>query len=167
MKVFRMFGMFIMVTFLCVNLSSCSDDDDEKENGGNGGGIVSGSLEGTWGLTNDQGWEIYNGEKEEWNDSYDPKNPSDEDVKMVITKTGDKTYNIKWYGFYDGEWRYEEGDDGKITVDGNVMTVTYADGDEIEESKNTFSLSNNQLVIIEREEFENGSFYDKMTYIRM
>lgn len=150
-----MFGIFIMAAFLCVNLASCSDDDDDDNKGGGGGAT---GLEGTWGLTKSQGWEIYDGEKQEWNVSFNPNNPVGEELKMVVTKTGDKTYLVKWYDFNDGEWQYDEGDDDRVKVEGNV--ITYIDDPD---EKVTFSLNNNQLVIISEEE----DFYSKDTFIRM
>lgn len=153
-----MIGMFLMATFLCVNLSSCSDDDDEEK-----GGAASG-LAGTWGLTHDMGWDKYNGETvNEWDVSLDPRNPvGDDDMKIVITKADGNKYNIKYYEFNGEGWEHVEGEDVRASVEGSVIT-------DLDDPTNTifFSLNNNQLVLEYKEVHEQDDFYNKMTFIRM
>lgn len=158
-----MFGMFLMAIFLCVNLSSCSDDDEE-EGGGNGGGVVTtAGLEGTWGMVNNHTWGVDNGEEFEYNNNYDPENPAGRgDSKIVISKTGEKTYYIKWYYFIDGGWQHTVEDDTRISVEGAV--ITNLDDPNL---KMSFSLKDNQLVVEVSETYESGGYHSKMTFKRM
>ena len=75
MKTLRLIGMAIVAIVMSVNFTSCSDDDDD---------IDIAQLEGTWGLVRDEGYEHYEGEKESWNDSYDPANPTEDCEKIVL-----------------------------------------------------------------------------------
>ena len=47
--------MAVIAVIMSVNFVACSDDDED---------IDTAQLEGTWGLTNDEGYEVYEGEKE-------------------------------------------------------------------------------------------------------
>ena len=54
MKILRFIGMAVIAVIMSVNFVACSDDDED---------IDTAQLEGTWGLTNDEGYEVYEGEK--------------------------------------------------------------------------------------------------------
>jgi len=63
MKTLRLFGYLVMVTVLSVGFVSCSDDDDDAD--------YSTSIVGSWQLSHSKGWEIYNGDRETWDDAED------------------------------------------------------------------------------------------------
>ena len=67
MKTLRLIGMAIVAIIMSVNFAACSDDDED---------IDVNQLEGNWGLVLDEGYEYYEGEKESWNESYDPAKPN-------------------------------------------------------------------------------------------
>ena len=97
MKTLRFIGMAIVAIIMSVNFVACSDDDED---------IDVSQLEGTWGLVRSAGWELCSEEteKDEWDDSYDPYNLSNESdsEKLVIKKLTDNTYSVAAYYYY--EW---------------------------------------------------------------
>ena len=126
--------MAVIAVIMSVNFVACSDDDED---------IDTAQLEGTWGLTNDEGYEVYEGEKESWNDQYDPANPiSDCD-------------NNQWH----------QNDTEKFTLDGNNLIPV--DGGTEFTSVKLLVVNSSQLVVEQKETDEDGDFYRKMTYKRM
>ena len=64
-KIELKFWLSCMVMALCVGFTSCSDDDDEGI-----AGDAKTLIIGTWQSTWTKGYEIYDGEKEEWDEAY-------------------------------------------------------------------------------------------------
>ena len=122
MKTLRLIGMAIVAIVMSVNFTACSDDDDD---------IDIAQLEGTWGLVRDEGYEHYEGEKESWNDSYDPANPTEDCEKIVISKVADNTYSFASSYYYGNQWH--TGDTGKFTLDGNKLIPVDGDAGEFAE----------------------------------
>ncbi|WP_368124592.1 lipocalin family protein [Bacteroides faecis] len=139
---------------MSVNFAACSDDDED---------IDVAQLEGTWGLTNDEGYEIYEGERDSWNDQYDPSNPTDDCEKVVISKGADGIYSMVHYEYYNNQWQ-QYGTE-KFTLDGNNLIP--ADGDAEVESVKLLVANGSQLVLEIKGTDEDGEFYNKMTYKRM
>ena len=80
MKTLRLIGMAVIAVIMSVNFIACSDDDDT---------IDTSSLEGTWGLVRNAGWELCSDEteKDTWDYTNDPYNPDYDSEKIVIKKT--------------------------------------------------------------------------------
>ena len=123
MKTLRFIGMAIVAIIMSVNFVACSDDDED---------IDVSQLEGTWGLVRSAGWELCSEEteKDEWDDSYDPYNLSNESdsEKLVIKKLTDNTYSVAAYYYYDSEWQMD-GSSQTLTLNGNTLTVSKTNGD--------------------------------------
>ena len=123
MKTLRFIGMAIVAIIMSVNFVACSDDDED---------IDVSQLEGTWGLVRSAGWELCSEEteKDEWDDSYDPYNLSNESdsEKLVIKKLTDNTYSVAAYYYYDSEWQMD-GSSQTLTLNGNTLTVSQTNGD--------------------------------------
>lgn len=69
--------MAVIAVIMSVNFIACSDDDDT---------IDTSSLEGTWGLVRNAGWELCSDEteKDTWDYTNDPYNPDYDSEKIVI-----------------------------------------------------------------------------------
>ena len=117
----------------------------------------------TWGLTNDEGYEVYEGEKESWNDQYDPANPISDCEKVIISKIADNTYSMTYYDYYNNQWH--QNDTEKFTLDGNNLIPV--DGGTEFTSVKLLVVNSSQLVVEQKETDEDGDFYRKMTYKRM
>ena len=76
-KYFMHLMAIMMVAMLGVGLASCSNDDDDDKNVTTS--VNPKDLVGTWGLTHAEGWEMWQGQKETYNETYDPLNPSSDD----------------------------------------------------------------------------------------
>ena len=148
MKTLRLIGMAIVAIVMSVNFTACSDDDDD---------IDIAQLEGTWGLVRDEGYEHYEGEKESWNDSYDPANPTEDCEKIVISKVADNTYSFASSYYYGNQWH--TGDTGKFTLDGNKLIPVDGDAGEFAE---LVVANSNELVIETKGTDEDGEYYNKM-----
>ena len=154
MKTLRFIGMAVIAIMLSVNFVACSDDDEDLDVA---------QLEGTWGLTNDEGYEIYEGERDSWNDKYDPSNPTADCEKMVIAKIADNTYSVTHYDYYNNQWNLSETE--KFTLDGNNLIPV--DGDTEFSSVKLLVANSSQLVIEQKGTDEDGEYYNKKTYKRM
>lgn len=136
------------------SFSACSDDDEEFDVN---------QLEGTWGLIRDQGWDIYEGEKEEWNDTYDPANPTDDCEKMVISKNDDGSYTVRHQYYYNGQWN-SDSDTESFKLEGRkLIPLDGGDGSNVQLA----SVSSTQLVIEVKYKDETEEGYNKMTYKKM
>lgn len=154
MKILRFIGMAVIAVIMSVNFVACSVDDED---------IDTAQLEGTWGLTNDEGYEVYEGEKESWNDQYDPANPISDCEKVIISKIADNTYSMTYYDYYNNQWH--QNDTEKFTLDGNNLIPV--DGGTEFTSVKLLVVNSSQLVVEQKETDEDGDFYRKMTYKRM
>ena len=133
MRTFRILAA-LMMAVVCVGLSSCSKDDDEKI--GSTDNIV-----GDWTITSDEGWELHEGEKDEWKDE-----DSDHFLKFYKDGTGthadDQEFNpFTWY------------------IDNNILTLNPTTSYYDEEVWTIKSLNANTLVL----EMSGTDFYNKLT----
>ncbi len=137
-----------------ISFSACSDDDED---------IDVAQLEGTWGLTQEEGYDYYEGEKEEWNDLYDPANPTEDCEKIIVSKIADNIYSVVHYDYYNNKWN-QSGTD-KFSLDGS--TLVPVDGSSEVSSTKLLVANSNQLIIEVKGTDEDGEFYGKLTYKRM
>ena len=132
---------------MCV-CSSCNKDDDGK--------IDSNSIVGTWKAVSDEGYEIYDGEKDEWKDTY-----GDDEYFTV-------TFNANGTGvtvdIYDGE-TYE--DEFTWNLSGNNLSIKFAG--QIEEVGKVESLTSTTLVVVYEWVSSDGKEkeYNKTTFTRV
>lgn len=128
--------------FTCL-FSSCSDDDD--------GAGSSSELIGTWQAKSSTGYEIYNGKKYSFDDTYE----GDEGDYITFKSDGTfETYNI------DGGKRYDD-DEGKWKLSGNQLSLYYYSEDELDEIEVTTieSITSTQLVTVSHEKDDDYEYY--------
>jgi len=94
-----------MVTVLSVGFISCSDDDDDAD--------YSTSIVGSWQLSHSKGWDIYNGNKDTWDDAED-------DTFWVFNSDG-TGYN--YYSYETGKFYFD------WSIKNDVLTVYEEGGD--------------------------------------
>ena len=127
-----------MMIALCIGFTACSDDDDEGI-AGDAKTLIVGTWESTW----SKGYEIYEGERDEWNeDVYTFKNDGSgtyKDVSESSTYTEDFTWSIS-------------GNKLKITFNG------YGDEATIK------TLNGNTLVLVSQDKDENEEYYDEISF---
>lgn len=142
-------GIFML---LPISLVSCSDDDEEGV--GNKSDLI-----GLWEPIHIEGYEIYDGEKETWN----------EDLNEV-DRGG--YYQLE---FLDGgifySYSYENGwekdvEDGKYRLNGKRL-VLRDDPDEEEYEMTIVSLTKTTLVLEGKESYDDEEYYEKVTYKRI
>ena len=136
-----------------LSFTACSDDDDD---------IDVAQLEGTWGLIQEEGYAIYNGKKETFNETYDPTNPTNEAEKLVISKVADKTYSVTSFYYYANKWN----NDGTANFSLNGSKFAPVEGNT-DTSMKLLSVTSEKLVFEISGTDEDGDFYGKMTYKRM
>ena len=141
---------FLMAAFavMCV-CSSCTKDDD--------GNVDSKSLVGVWKLVLDEGYEICDGEKEEWKETYG------DDESVIVTFNADGTGSE----VYDGQYEeYTERFNWKL--DGNKLSLKYADYDEVSMGR-VEKLTSTTLVTVYEWKSADGTEkeYAKTTFTRI
>ena len=132
-------ALFGLLSVMALGFSACSDDDDDVD--------IS-ALYGTWELIHSKGYEIWDGERESW----------DEDITSDYDKdriTFEEDGTVTGYEYYNGTWHVYES--ASFTVSGNqlringeavtilglsatrlVLAYSYKDGDEEEYSEDTY-----------------------------
>lgn len=150
-KIGYLLGLCAMVCCLAMGFASCSDDDDD---------VSSSELVGIWDPTHAEGYEIWDGEKDEWNENVN-SGTNDMDYNRVEF-LGDGTYNTYYY--YNG-WK-KETSGGTYRVNGNKIYVYDPDEDE-EYTLTIVSISSDKLVLEEKETWEDEEYYEKVTYKRV
>ena len=114
------------VAVMCV-CSSCSKDED--------GDVDSKSIVGTWNLVLEEGYEIYDGEKEEWKETYGG------DKSRIIT------FNADGPGSEVYRYEYiEDTDRFNWKLNGNKLSIKYAGDDDVEELR-VEKLTSTTLVV--------------------
>lgn len=119
MRTLRLIGMAVIAVIMSVNFAACSDDDDT---------IDTSSLEGTWGLVRNAGWELCSDEteKDTWDYTNDPYNPDYDSEKIVIKKLSDNTYSITSYYYSGSDWQMDGSQTG--VLDGKTIVLKDYDG---------------------------------------
>lgn len=141
---------FLMAAFavMCV-CSSCSKDEDSD--------VDSKSIVGTWNLVLEEGYTIYDGEKEEWRETWDG------DESLVITLNADGTGS----SVYKDE-NMENIDNFNWKLTGNKLSVKYA-GEENEDVGRVEKLTSTTLVTVYEWVSSDGmqKEYEKSTFTRV
>ncbi|MBQ2374760.1 MAG: lipocalin family protein [Alistipes sp.] len=116
------------VAVMCV-CSSCSKDED--------GDVDSKSIVGTWNVVSEEGYAIYDGEKEEWKETYGG------DESLITTFNADGTGSA----VYRDE--YIEDTIGKFNwkLNGNKLSIKFA-GDVVVEECRVEKLTSTTLVVV-------------------
>ena len=106
--------MAVIAVIMSVNFIACSDDDDT---------IDTSSLEGTWGLVRNAGWELCSDEteKDTWDYTNDPYNPDYDSEKIVIKKLSDNTNSITSYYYSGSDWQMDGSQTG--VLDGKTIVL--------------------------------------------
>jgi hypothetical protein len=147
MKTLRMLSTWLMV-LVCLSLTTtaCSDDDDDEP------GATS-DLVGTWEGVSSEGWEIYDGEKEEWNET-------NNSTRIVFNKDNTCVGYYKsgntWKKEYIGTWEYKNGKIYSTTWDPEYPE----DDDSDVDVATVLELTSSKLVVESSEE----DYYEKSTW---
>lgn len=145
----------MMVAMLGVGLASCSNDDDDDKNVTTS--VNPKDLVGTWGLTHAEGWEMWQGQKETYDETYDPLNPtSDDDQKMVITNPQGNTLDFVIYEWDEILKKWSDDTKFSLTLNGNTMESGSI-------KMEVLSVTSTQLVL----EMSGNTFYEKQTYKKL
>lgn len=137
------------------SFSACSDDDED---------IDVKQLEGTWISIHDEGFFYEEGKLIDWNDDYDPANPTNDCEKRVITKIDDNIYSVITYFYHNDKWE-KDSDAEKFKLDGS--NIIPADGSTISGYMKIITVNSEQLVIESKGTDEDGDNYNKTIYKRM
>ena len=152
-KTMKKFSYLLMAAFAVMTVcSSCSKDEED------GGKVDSKSLVGTWRCVSEEGYEIYDGEKEEWKDTYN--NPN-EYWGIIFNADGTGVT----YDYYNGE-EYEDNFTWKLS--GNKLTIKHPE--ESDADVGTIeSLTSKQLVTVYEWVSADGKEkeYEKATFTRV
>lgn len=107
MKTFRLFAGCLMAV-ICLGMLSACDDDEE---------VTNSSIAGLWETTHSQGWEVYEGVRDEWNETLSES----ERVMLQLNEDGTMQMWEKTNESYREEGRYE--------LNGNRLMLHYAEDD--------------------------------------
>ena len=138
MKTFR-FWAGCLVAVLCMGMLTACDDDDE---------VSYGEIAGEWETTYSEGWEIYEGEREEWSESI-----RDED-RIIIRFDTDGSFTTWLKGYNTNE------DDGRYELNGKYLTLYYTD--DMDETYYIASLDGNTMVM----EYSESDYFERTTFAK-
>lgn len=140
MKTFNfkwMAGMLLVM--LCMGLSSCSDDDDD---------VDPSSLIGTWQLNHSKGYQIYDGERYDWDKNND---------SIFFRFETDGTYTV-WEKGYE-----QDKEHGNYQIKGDKLIIIDSDGERNEATIK--KLTTNRLELETKESgTEDGEDYEHYDY---
>lgn len=157
MKTLKFISFAVLAIVMSINFAACSNDDDK--NGDNPENVAS-NLEGTWGMTKDEGWyQNELGEKETYTDTYDPSNPTEDCTKLEVKKSGDTTYSLVGYTWTSGHWASE----GTLIYDTKTKKLTNPTSPE--DTGVIVTLNATTLVIKSTD--NSGSYESTTTFRRM
>jgi len=125
-----------------ISFSACSDDDEPNLP------LTPESIAGTWQCTHEDGWEIYDGEKDTWSDNY----PDEEGwyATCSFDENGSFTQSE-----YDND-KIDYTGNGTYSISGNKLTIKikYEDAHTFEIKK----LTGSQLVLFDKGADSYGSW---------
>lgn len=157
MKTLKFISFAVLAIVMSINFAACSNDDDK--NGDNPENVAS-NLEGTWGMTKDEGWyQNELGEKETYTDTYDPSNPTEDCVKLEVKKSGDTTYSLVGYTWTSGHRASE----GTLIYDTKTKKLT---NPSISDYTGIIVSLNATTLVIKRSDTA-GSYESTSTFRRM
>jgi hypothetical protein len=110
-KLLKQISFYMFTLLACVALASCGDDDDEID-------ASEDDLIGTWVVYEDDGWEIYEGEKDTWSHKY-----GDSDFYAEFTFKSDGSFIERVTEDYESETNY-----GTWVLKGSTL-ILFEDGD--------------------------------------
>lgn len=126
----------LLLAFVGVSFSACSDDDDDVD-------VTASQLYGTWAWVSDSGWEIDpDGAKETWTNEYAGDN-------LKFTLNADGTMVMSESG-YTGTTTWRLIDEKTIEWDGDAYTIKSFDGKTI--------------TVESYEKDEEGEYYEQITF---
>lgn len=136
-QVVSMMTACMLMFLFSLAVVSCSDDEKEDPSS------QEANLIGTWVLVHDEGYEMYKGKKDEYDNTY-----------TVSEKAWTREFHADGtFSAYDEEIK----DEGTWKKDGNTLIITTA-GDE--EKEKILTLDASRLVV----ESGTSDWYDKSTY---
>lgn len=135
MKTFRLFAGCLMAVICLGMLAACEDDEE----------VTNSSIAGLWETTHSTGWEVYNGERDEWD------GPLNEDERVMLLLQTDGT--MQMWDKTDENYREE----GRYELDGNYLTIHYYGEDEVFYIK-SFDGNTMQMEISESDYYELTTF---------
>ncbi len=145
----KKFFFFAAALFAAISFAACSDDDEP------GLPATPESIAGTWQITHEKGWEIYDGEKEVWSENY----PDEEGG--YYTYTFDKNGSFTESSYKDNELRNTY--NSSYSISGNELTIKNGGYPTFEIKK----LTGSQLVLFESENGSDGSWESTMVFRRI
>lgn len=147
-KDLKFLSLLVMLCGFTCLFTSCSDDDDDAAS--------SSELIGTWQAKSVNGYEIWEGEKEIINETYE------DDEADYVTFNADGTF-VSWY--YENGKKYDE-TTGKWNLSGNQITMTYDWEDEEDEVEvaSIESLTSSQLIVVYHEKDEDYEYYSRTVF---
>ena len=156
MKKISFFWLVSILMLLPICFVSCSDDDEESV------GSAS-NLIGLWDPVHAEGYEIYDGKKDTWNENINAESEGSDYARVEFFEDGTCTRYI----YYKGSWVVDDDGEGVYQVKGNKLyIVSVGDADE-DDSSTIVKLTSNQLIIERRDIWKNGDeveeYYEKIT----
>ncbi len=144
------FRFLLMAMFVALAFVSCGDDDESNnpDNGGNTGKIEK-QIVGRWLLVTDEGYEIYDGMRDEWKEecaAYGLYIELRADKTLIVTDPEEGTQSASW--MLEGSNLYI----GAVGYFEYVGTVT--------------GISSSKLVLEIHEKLDGDEFYNKLTFRR-
>ncbi len=140
-----------------ISFAACSDDDETNLT------ATPDNIAGTWKIVHEEGWEIYDGEKDTWSFDY-----PDEDGRYITTtfnKNGTWTSTEYEYDDYEDK-NYTEYKTGSYSISDDTLTIKedYSNESYIYEIK---KLTKSELVLLDIYEEPDYSFEETSTYKRI
>lgn len=143
MKNFELkFWLSCMMVALCIGFTSCGDDDDEGI-----AGDAKTLIIGTWQSTWLKGYEIYDGEKETYDEAYT------EDI-YTFKSDGKGTYkDVSGSSTYTADFTW--------TISGNKLKITFSSYSQEATIK---TLNENTAILVGQEKDKDGEYYSEITF---
>lgn len=140
------FFIGIILLFSVWSLSGCSDDEKEKQQ------LTAANLAGTWKVTAEEGWEIYQGIKESWKDVY---------------TAGEWHYVLKADGTGSSYEKYDDQmyqEDFTWSIKDNILYMLSDKYGEVTTDSVTITDLTSTSLILEK---ESDDFYNRITLRRI
>ena len=142
MKTFRFWAGCLVAVFCMSMLAACDDDEEVSDSE-----IGAVEIVGLWEAVYDEGWEISDGEREEWD------GPLGEDERIMISLNADGYFAIWAKGNENAR------NEGRYELDGKLLTFYYI-GMEIVAN---VSFPDENTMVMEHSE---SDYFDRITFER-
>jgi len=153
----KRFFFFAAALFAALSFTACSDDDETNLP------ITPDNIVGTWQIVHQEGWEIYDGEKDTWSDDY----PDEYGWYSTTTFNKNGTYTTTDYEYDDYEdENYIETKTGSYSISDNTLTMKkdYSNKSYKYEIR---KLTESELVLLDVYEEPDYSFEETSTFKRI